>query len=196
MTPSHAGYTFTPANQTVTINGANISGVNFTATAQTFSISGNVSPAANGSGSTITLSGAASAGTTADASGNYSFTGLANGAYVVTPSKIGFTFTPPSANVTISGANQTGINFTIATQVQHSATLTWVASTSTVSGYNVYRGTITGGPYVKLNSSLITVLTYVDTNVQSGATYYYVATAVDSSGTESVNSNEVKAVIP
>ena len=60
--------------------------MNFTATAvPTYSISGTISP--NGSGTTVTLSGAASATTTADASGNYSFTGLANGSYTVTPSK-------------------------------------------------------------------------------------------------------------
>jgi fibronectin type 3 domain-containing protein len=40
------------------------------------------------------------------------------------------------------------------------------------------------------------VLTYTDSTVQSGAQYYYVATAVDSSGNESVNSNEVSALIP
>src|SRR5262249_5339788 len=41
----------------------------------------------------------------------YSFAGLANGTYTVTPSKSGFTFTPTNQPVTISGANQTGINF-------------------------------------------------------------------------------------
>src|SRR5215831_2405833 len=32
VTPSRSGYTFTPTSQTVTVNGANASGVNFTAT--------------------------------------------------------------------------------------------------------------------------------------------------------------------
>ena len=80
--------------------------------------------------------------------------------------------------------------------VQHSVALSWTASTSTVSGYNVYRGTVSGGPYTKINSSLITTLTYTDATVQSGTTYFYVATAVDSSGNESVNSNQVPALIP
>ena len=90
------------------------------------------------------------------------------------------------ATVTLSG---TGV-------VQHSVALSWIASTSSVAGYNVYRGAVTGGPYTKINSSLITALTFTDTAVQSGTTYYYVATAVDSSGSESVNSNEVSAAIP
>src|SRR5690348_12134388 len=33
ITPSHAGYTFTPSSQNVTVNGGNIAGVNFTANA-------------------------------------------------------------------------------------------------------------------------------------------------------------------
>ncbi|MGC2829312.1 MAG: choice-of-anchor D domain-containing protein, partial [Candidatus Acidiferrum sp.] len=80
--------------------------------------------------------------------------------------------------------------------VQHSVALSWTASTSTVSGYNVYRGTVSGGPYTKINSSLVAGLSYTDLMVQSGTTYYYVTTAVDSSGNESVYSNEVSAPIP
>jgi len=80
--------------------------------------------------------------------------------------------------------------------VQHSVALTWNASTSTVSGYNVYRGTVSGGPYTKINVSLVAVLNYTDSTVQSGTTYFYVTTAVDSSGSESVYSNEVSAPIP
>jgi hypothetical protein len=80
--------------------------------------------------------------------------------------------------------------------VQHSVALTWNASTSTVAGYNVYRGTVSGGPYAKINSSLVAALNYADSTVQSGTAYYYVTTAVDSSGNESVYSNEVSAIIP
>jgi hypothetical protein len=80
---------------------------------------------------------------------------------------------------------------------QHSVTLTWVASTSpNVTGYNAYRGTISGGPYTKLNSSLLSATTYTDQAVQAGDTYYYVTTAVDSQGVESAYSNEAMAVVP
>src|SRR6185437_7438999 len=78
----------------------------------TFSISGAISPAASGNGATLSLSGTATASATADASGNFTFTGLANGSYTVTPSKTGFTFTPASAPITVNGANVTGVNFT------------------------------------------------------------------------------------
>jgi hypothetical protein len=90
------------------------------------------------------------------------------------------------ATVSLSG---TGV-------IQHSVALTWNASTSTVSGYNVYRSTVSGGSYTKINASPVAVLNYIDLTVQSGATYFYVATAIDSSGNESVNSIEVSAIVP
>jgi fibronectin type 3 domain-containing protein len=43
---------------------------------------------------------------------------------------------------------------------------------------------------------LVTQTAYTDTTVQAGQTYYYVTTAVDSSGNESTYSNEVQAVVP
>ncbi len=92
------------------------------------------------------------------------------------------------ATITLSG---TGV-----APVQHSVALTWIASTSTVSGYNVYRSTVSGSGYTKINSSLVAVLDYTDSTVQSGTTYFYVTTSVDSSGNESVFSNEVSAPIP
>lgn len=79
---------------------------------------------------------------------------------------------------------------------QHYVTLQWNASTSQVAGYNAYRSTNQNGPYTKLNSSLISVTQYSDNTVQSGYTYYYVATAVDSLGNESVYSNQTSASIP
>jgi fibronectin type 3 domain-containing protein len=47
-----------------------------------------------------------------------------------------------------------------------------------------------------LLASAITGLSLSDVTVQSGVTYYYVVTAIDSAGEESPNSNEAKAVIP
>jgi Malectin domain/Chitobiase/beta-hexosaminidase C-terminal domain len=77
----------------------------------------------------------------------------------------------------------------------HSVSLTWVASTTTdVTSYNVYRGTVSGGPYTKIASSLA-VLNYTDLTVVSGTTYYYVATAVDVNG-ESGYSNQASSSIP
>jgi hypothetical protein len=162
---------------------------------QTFSISGTISPAAGGSGATVSLSGTSSASTTSDGSGNYTFTGLSNGAYALTPGKTGFAFTPTSQSATINGANVTGVNFTAAGQ--HSAALSWNASTSPlIIGYNVYRTTASGSLLERMNSGLVAGLVFTDTGVQGGSTYYYVTTAVDANGNESTPSNMVTAIIP
>lgn len=70
------------------------------------SISGKAS-----AGALITLSGAAAATTYANLLGNYTFSGLAAGAYVVTPFVQTLKFTPAFQNVTIVATDITGINF-------------------------------------------------------------------------------------
>lgn len=77
-------------------------------------------------------------------------------------------------------------------QQQHGVTLTWTASTSPNVTYNMYRA-ISGGPYTKVNAQPISGLTFFDGTGGAGTQYFYVATAVDSSGVESKLSNEVSA---
>jgi hypothetical protein len=79
---------------------------------------------------------------------------------------------------------------------QHSAALSWTDGSSGITGYNVYRGSVSGGPYSKINSALDANAAYTDASVLAGQTYYYVTTAVDGSGGESGYSNEAQAVIP
>jgi hypothetical protein len=70
--------------------------------------------------------------------------------------------------------------------------LSWSANSEPdLAGYNVYRGTVSGGPYSKLNTSLITATSYDD--AVSGGPFYYVVTAVDTSLNESARSSEVSA---
>jgi hypothetical protein len=75
-------------------------------------------------------------------------------------------------------------------------TLSWNASTSEVTGYNVYRSTSRTGRYNKINASLDPDTTYRDATIVSGSTYFYATTAVNSSGQESGYSNGVEAVVP
>jgi hypothetical protein len=79
----------------------------------TYSLSGTVTgvDSVGFGGVTINLTGAAAASTTTDASGTFTFTGLADGTYTVTPVKEGFTFTPPSLQKVVNGANLSGVNF-------------------------------------------------------------------------------------
>jgi hypothetical protein len=90
----------------------------------------------------------------------------------------------------VTGLSGTGGN-------SHSATFSWAANSSPdVAGYNIYRGTESGGPYTKVNSSPITGSTYVDKSVLAGETYYYVIASVNSSGGQSAYSDPHKAVVP
>jgi len=79
---------------------------------------------------------------------------------------------------------------------QYSVGLSWDASNSPVVGYNVYRGTQSGGPYQRLNPSPQPDNSYTDATVQSGLTYFYVATAVAPDLVESPHSNQTSATIP
>jgi hypothetical protein len=79
----------------------------------------------------------------------------------------------------------------------HSVSLSWNASTSqNVIGYNVYRGTQSGGPYTRINPELDPNLDYTDIAVIDGQTYFYVTTSVNSENEESVYSNQAQATIP
>jgi fibronectin type 3 domain-containing protein len=92
------------------------------------------------------------------------------------------------------GGDQHTVTVTLTVTAQ--VALSWTASTSPgIAGYNMYRSTTSGGPYTKINSSLITTTSYNDQTVQSGVTYYYVSTAVNSQGQESVYSNEASAAV-
>jgi Abnormal spindle-like microcephaly-assoc'd, ASPM-SPD-2-Hydin len=79
----------------------------------------------------------------------------------------------------------------------HSVDLSWDPSASAVVGYNIYRGTTSGGPYpTKLNSTPQLGTSFVDNTVNPTTTYYYVATSLDANSLESSFSNQLKMVIP
>jgi beta-glucanase (GH16 family) len=68
-------------------------------------------------------------------------------------------------------------------------TITWTKSSSAAT-YNVQRGSQRSGPYTKLASPA--ALTYTDSAVVNGTTYYYVVSAVNTAG-QSADSAEVSA---
>jgi hypothetical protein len=80
----------------------------------------------------------------------------------------------------------------VASTTQHTVTLNWQDSAPVT--FNLYRGSVSGGPYALLSSG-ISLRTYSDSTVQSGHTYYYVITAFDGSS-ESAYSNQVRAMVP
>jgi Abnormal spindle-like microcephaly-assoc'd, ASPM-SPD-2-Hydin/Fibronectin type III domain len=78
----------------------------------------------------------------------------------------------------------------------YSVSLSWTASTSSVTGYNVYSSTVSGGPYTKLTSTPVAATNYTDSGVQQGTTYYFVVTSVNSENQESAYSGQASANIP
>jgi len=170
---------------------------------------GNVSPGTSGKQAvTLTNTGNSSVSVSRlTSTGSYfSVAGLALPVTLAVGQSSGFTVTfAPTVVGTFSGTiavtstasnSPLSIPLSGAGATSHSVTLTWTPSTSAVSGYNVYRGTQKGGPYTKITSSLVSGSTFDDTNIQHGLTYYYVATAVSSSGVQSAYSSEISATVP
>ena len=90
----------------------------------------------------------------------------------------------------------TGAQAAQAPATPHTVDLSWTASSSAVLGYCTYRGTQSGGPYSKLNSSPSTNSSYSDSTVEAGQTYYYVVTSLGTDSVESAFSNQATAVVP
>jgi hypothetical protein len=78
----------------------------------------------------------------------------------------------------------------------HNVYLSWNPGDGNAVGYNMYRSTVSGGPYQEINTALDSSTNYTDYTVVSGTTYYYAATEVNVQGQESGYSNVVQAVIP
>jgi hypothetical protein len=114
LTPVLSGYTFSPpsftynfAAPTTEIN----QNVAATSGAPTYTISGTVSGAVV-QGVTVSMTGCATASATTNSAGGYTLTGAVAGTCTITPTYIGYTFTPASTTVAVSTANVTGQNFT------------------------------------------------------------------------------------
>ena len=185
------------ANYTLSVNPASLSfgSVNNGSTAsQSFSVT-------NTGNSNVSISSITATGT------GFSVTS-GGSAVTLSPNQsttVGVQFAPTAAG-SVTGAVTISSNVTgpsgvalsgtgVAPQLTHTVALSWGASTSSVAGYNIYRSAVSGSSYAKINSSPVGGVSFTDSNVQTGQTYYYVATAVDANGNESVYSNEVPAVV-
>lgn len=137
VTPSKAGYSFISVNSSVIVNNANSAGNNFVAITtsggnpnNSYSISGTAKAGATPlSGVTIVITGTASGTANTDADGNYSFSGLQNGNYTLTPSKVGYSFISVNSSVVVNNSNSAGNNFVaISTQVAKTGQTTTYAA--------------------------------------------------------------------
>ena len=167
-----------------------------TSSVQTLTLTNNGTAPLSITGITFSGANAADFANTADTCG----TSLAAGANCA----IGVAFTPSvggSETATISISDNAASNPQAASLSGTGipdVILSWAASSSSgVVGYNIYRGTASDGESsTPLNSSPIGGTSYTDTNVTAGTTYYYVVTAVSSTGMQSPDSSETSAVVP
>ncbi|MDA1262138.1 MAG: carboxypeptidase regulatory-like domain-containing protein [Planctomycetota bacterium] len=123
----------------------------------TKSISGTVTNSSGSveSGVTMTLSGTSTGTATTDANGAYSFSNLINGTYVITPVLADYTFSPPDRTVSISNADQTGINFTATAIIPNTFTISGTVTNSSGSVESGVTMSLTG-------TSIQTATTHTD----------------------------------
>lgn len=151
----------------VTVNGAALTGTGFTLSGAAFPVTLNPNQT-----TTLTLQF------------DPAVTGSASGQLTVTSNSS----TSPNIVIGVSG-----------TGIVHEVDLSWVApsgSADPVAGYNIYRSPSGASSYQRVNTSTIATTTYTDFGIQSGASYDYAVTSVDSAGAESAPSNTIAATIP
>lgn len=155
LTPALAGYVFDPVNIAVNIAGADSTGNDFIASdvvGPTYSISGGVTVGTtNLQNVTISIEPGGHL-TSTDENGAYSVSGLAPDNYTVTPSKSGFLFSPAFANVEITDADVTGVNFDATPDNSGTFTVSGTVS-GPPGGLSGAVVTLTPGPYSNVSVS-------------------------------------------
>jgi len=134
LNASKAGYTFSPEQREITIQGSDCPHNDFSSARHPYSISGRIFGDVQ-KGIAVTLSGQGSENmvateTLTDDQGNFSFT-ASNGSYTLTPAKAGCRFEPKSLEVFVQGANRSGLQFT-------SMSLAGVQQWASMTGGSIY----------------------------------------------------------
>jgi hypothetical protein len=165
----------TPSTQSVTLTSSGtgavtVSGVSLSGTG--FTESGATFPLTLNAGQTATLS----------LQFEPTATGAATGKLTITSNA--------SSSTTVVALSGTGVPLAV--------DLSWSAPTGAteIAGYNVYRASGTSSSYAKLNSSVNSPASFMDSTVAAGTTYEYYVTTVDSTGEESTPSNTATVVVP
>src|SRR5262249_9682583 len=134
---------------------------------------------------------------------NWTTTGTPNGAHSLTTKAYdaaGNTGASAAVNVTVNNVVDTTppaapTNLTATSTLRRRATLTWNASTDNVgvTGYTVWRSTAQAGPFTQVAS--VSALTYTNTGLTSGKTYFYYVKAFDAAGNVSAASNTASVTV-
>jgi hypothetical protein len=133
VTPTKLGYTFTPASRTYpAITGDQTTGQSYTAALDTHVITGN----AGVGGATLSYTDNGPQAVTADSGGAYSITVHYGWTGTVTPSKLGYTFSPTSKTYPAISTDQTAQNYT-ATQLSYTISGTVTYNSAPLPGVTV-----------------------------------------------------------
>ncbi len=90
-------------------------------------------------------------------------------------------FMPDNYGQPVAPAAPAGLTATAVSSSQ--INLTWAAPAGPVTGYNIFRGTTSGGEgATPINSSPVTTTSYADTGLAAGTAYYYTVDAVNAVG--------------
>jgi hypothetical protein len=148
----------------------------------TYSVSGTVTGSGGAALPGVSVSNGSTSVTT-NASGVYTFSGLGNGGYTLTPSLSGYTFSPVNRSVSVNGANVSGQNFTGTASGGGSAQLllnpgfesgatNWTASHTGIISNSTQRPARTGSWYARLGGvgSTATRTAWQSVSIPSGRT--------------------------
>jgi hypothetical protein len=105
-----------------------------------------------------------------------------------------------NGTLTVSAAGASSktvsVTLTVNAPATSSAMLTWNANTDNdLAGYKIYRATTSGGYGAPIATLQGNVTSYIASGLQVGTTYFFVITAYDLCGNESLWSNEISKSI-
>jgi hypothetical protein len=101
-----------------------------------------------------------------------------------------------TVSATGSSSKTVGVTLTVRAPTTSSATLTWTPNTDAdLAGYKIYLATASGAYGAALATIPAGTASYQATGLSANTTYFFVITAYDSVGNESLFSNEVSKQI-
>lgn len=133
-----------------------------------------------------------------DPSNSVLYVRMAHGLYVLCTDEDGDTYATEGGvcgPVDVNDSDSGIVSITdLSAKVHNRIKLQWTCANA-VGSYNIYRSTVQGGQYNLIASDYENDgCNYLDSEIASGSTYFYVVRFINSNGQQSLDSNEVSAV--